>query len=508
MYLPVDWPLPDLAALRAASVPDRTALVDAETGRSWSYRELSDGPVARLAAGIRAAGVAPGDELGVLVPPGVRMAQLVHAAARAGAVFVPLAPDAPPAALEERCAVAGVKAVVCRSATVPQVEEWFDGPVFAVDGSRTGDEPALQGSSAEGSPAHAWRPDEAHWLVFTSGTLGDAKAVVLTARNLVASATASAFRLGVSPDDRWLACLPMHHVGGMAPLVRSALYGTAVVVQSGFDAGETAAVMATHDVTAVSLVPTMLTRLLDGGWSPPSTLRFVLLGGAPASVELIGRCAEAGVPVCPTYGATETASQVATARPREAVTHPGTVGRPLRGIEVQVSHGDSRSGASDGPGELVVAGPVVAAGYHGDDGSTARRFDDGVFRTRDRGILDAEGRVWVLGRLDDAILTGGETVHPADVEAAIRSHPAVDDVAVVGLADEEWGEVVAALVVGGRSAAVDASTLADHCRARLEPHEVPAIVLVTDELPRTDSGTVDRAAARERIRAARGPDDL
>ncbi len=497
-----DWPTADLVAVRAESAPDATALVDAGSGRAWSYRELSTGPVAALAAGLLAADLAPGDHVGVVAEPGVGLAQLVHAAARAGVVLVPLSPDAPAGVLAERAAVADVDLLVVDAATEATARDAFDGPVHSIDELDRG--PADGPIAGEADP-YAWARDDVQWLVFTSGTTGGPKAVALTAGNLVASAAASAERLGVEPDDRWLAPLPMHHVGGLAPLSRSALYGTTAVVQGGFDAEATAEAMSARDVTGVSLVPTMLNRLLDAGWTPPASLRFVLLGGAPASPELVDRCEAAGVPVHPTYGTTETASQVATARPAEAFEHRGTVGRPLPGVEVAVV------GAEAGPlppgeaGELVVDGPTVARGYYGDAASTAAAFTDRGFRTGDRGRLDEAGRLWVAGRADAAIVTGGETVQPDDVEAALRAHPAVDAAAVVGVDDAEWGEVVAALVTGR---GLDGNALREHCRERLEPHAVPKLVVPVDELPRTASGTVDRPAVRERLAAARARDGL
>lgn len=498
MFTPVSWPAPDLLSRRAASTPDRTALIDAETERAWSYRELVDGPVAELAGGIHAAGLEPGDHLGVLVPPGIEVAQLLHAAARAGVVFVPLSPDVPETVLEQRGGAADVDALVVSEWTRDQAS-WFEGPVHSLEGLDSGD---------DSPPSHQWRRDAVQWLVFTSGTTGEPKAVQLTAGNLVASATASALRLGVEADDRWLACLPMHHVGGLAPLVRSALYGTTAVVQSGFDVDRTAEIIAGQRISGVSLVPTMLTRLLDAGWTPPESLRFVLLGGAPADRELIERCEAADVPVHPTYGATETASQVATARPEEAFERPGTVGRPLEGIDVEVRDGTGGTAPPETVGELVVSGPVVSPGYYDAPEASADRFVGDSFATRDRGYRDDAGRLWVVGRVDDAVLTGGVTVQPEPVEAALRTHPAVEDATVVGLEDDEWGQIVAALVTTESEAPVDGAALQAHCRAQLEAPAVPKHLEVVDELPRTASGTVDRAAVRERLRAARGPGGL
>lgn len=488
-----DWPRPDPLARRAADAADQLALVDTETGREWSYRALS-GRVDELAAGLATAGLAPGDHLGVLLEPGARLAELVHAAARAGVVFVPLPPDAPERVVSHRCSAADIDLLVTDDRAAENVPPDIDSPVVELDGlTRPGADPA---------PVE-WHGDDVQWLVFTSGTTDRPRPVELTAGNLLASATASARRLGVEPDDRWLACLPMHHVGGLAPLVRAALDGTAVVVQAGFGTDATADAMATYGVTGISLVPTLLDRLLDAGWHPPESLRFVLLGGAPASAELIDRCESAGVPVCPTYGATEAASQIATATPEEAFEHRRTVGRPLGDTEVDIVDRAGRPVPVGESGELVVSGPTVSPGYYGDPSATADRFDDHGFHTRDRGYRDGVGRLWIEGRLDDAITTGGETVRAETVEAALGSHVDVSEAAVVGLDDEEWGQVVAALVATDSERRVDPTALRDHCRERLDPVAVPKLVEVVAELPRTASGTVDRAAVRSQLRAAR-----
>lgn len=508
MYLPVDWPVADLVSRRAEATPDRLAIIAAETGEAWTYRELSVGPVAELAAGITEVRIPAGGHVGALLEPGVRLAQLRYAAARAGVVFVPLSPDAPAGVLAERCSVADIDALVCGGGTERAAIQAFDGPVYTADVAGSGGVDSLATHRAESPPSHRWDRNEVQWLVFTSGTVGEPRAVKLTAGNLLASATASAYRLGVQPDDRWLACLPMHHVGGLAPFVRSALYGTAVVVQSGFEAGAAAGIMAEYDVTGISLVPTMLRRLLDTGWTPTGSLRYVLLGGAAAPRSLIDRCRDAAIPVHPTYGMTETASQVATARPQDAFAHPGTVGRPLHGIELRV-HTDKDDPAPPGePGEVVVAGQMVSPGYYGDVEATADRFDGGSFRTRDRGYRDDAGRLWVVGRLDATIVTGGETVQPAGVETTLQAHPGVEAAVVVGLPDSEWGEVVGALVETSESAHVDESVLRDYSRERLEPAAVPKVIGFADEFPRTASGTIDRGAVRDRLQAVDRADGL
>jgi len=313
---------------------------------------------------------------------------------------------------------------------------------------------------------------EGDTVLFTSGTTGAPKAVVLTRLNHEASAIASAWNLGVAPDDRWLCVLPLHHIGGLAILLRSAMYGTTAVLHERFDAERVVAAIEAGEVSLVSLVPTMLRRMREAGLSGPGGVRAILLGGGPVPRDLLEWAAAIGLPVLQTYGMTETASQIATLRAGEAVAHHGSAGRPLPGVELAV----------DGAGEILVRGPMVSAGA---------LSADGWLHTGDRGHLDEDGFLHVEGRIDDVIVTGGENVAAVEVEQALLSHPAVADAAVAGRPDPDWGRAVTAWVV--LATHVADSELAAHCRARLAGFKVPKEFIRVDELPRNAAGKLQRA---------------
>jgi O-succinylbenzoic acid--CoA ligase len=314
-----------------------------------------------------------------------------------------------------------------------------------------------------------------HSVIHTSGTSGKPKAVTLSYGNHLWNAVGSGVRIGVSPSDRWLCCMPLHHVGGFAILVRGALYRIAVELEP-FDADAVAAAVAEHHTTIVSLVPTMLTRLLDAG-APLERLRCALLGGGPLPHAMLERALDAGVPVAPTYGLTECASQVATMSPGEARERPGSAGPPILTTELRI--GDD--------GVICVRGPSLAPGEAG---------DDGWFHTRDLGRLDEEGYLYVLGRADDTIVTGGKNVAPAEVEQALLEHPAVADAAVHGREDPEWQEAVVATVVLADATEVTEDDLREFCRERLAPHKIPKAVTFTRELPRNAQGKLERDKLR------------
>jgi O-succinylbenzoic acid--CoA ligase len=430
--------------------------------------------------------------------------QVVHAAMRVGATLVPLNARLTAAELVDRLDIADVDCLLCGAGTAERAVEAADTvdrdlPVAGLDGGTDGATDLL-GSDPEAFEVPAMTLDGIEVMPFTSGTTGRPKAVCLTAANLAASAATSAFRLGLDPGDRWHVALPMYHMGGLAPVYRSVLYGTSVLVEDtrgGFDPGRTLDVVRSNGATCTSLVPTMLRSLLDthDGDAFPDSLRFVLLGGAPASESLLEECAERGVPACPTYGMTETASGIATATPADAREHPDTVGNPLLFTEVTVVGDGGHEVARGETGELVVAGPTLTPGYYGETASTREQFCAFGFRTGDVGYRDEAGRLYVLNRLDDRIITGGENVDPGELLEVVREAPGVADAAVVGLPDEEWGERVAALLVADGE--FDRTAFDGHCRERLAGFKLPRTVRLTGEIPRTASGTVDRTAVRE-----------
>lgn len=495
----VAWQRLDPLARRAATTPDRTAVVAVDGSEEWSFRELDhrvDSAVARLHA--EGSSSVAHRRVGVLLSPQPAFVVTLYAVWRLGWTAVGLNTDLPEAELSTYVDRAGVDMLVCEPDTQPDQSVGVR-PWLSVDALTCGQ---VDSPSKHHLEQGEWEPTDTALILFTSGTTGDPKAVRLTRENLAASATASAFRLGVSPEDRWLCCLPVYHMGGLAPAVRTVLYGTTLVVQEAFETQATQKALSEYDISGVSLVPTQLTRMLDDGWSPPDSLGTVLLGGAPTPDSLVERAEGQNLPVYPTYGLTETASQVATASPQQARTHTGTVGQPLVCSDVRIID-DGEPVERGERGEIVVDGPNVTPGYLDPD-RTATAFGEWGFHTGDVGYRDEEGRLYVEGRQDDMILTGGELVAPADVREVLHSHPSVEDAAVVGLSDEEWGERVSALVVpadASEDVSQDTAQLRSYCRDRLADFKLPKSILLAETVPYTASGTIDREKVRETIRS-------
>jgi O-succinylbenzoic acid--CoA ligase len=379
--------------------------------------------------------VADGDVVATTLPPGRDFAELLHALPRLGAVLAPLDPRAP-ARVEAKLLV----------------------------------ERPLDGQEADVPLRDVVDPEATHSIVHTSGTGGEAKPVELSYANHFASAASSADHLGVDPADRWLCPLPLFHVGGLAVLLRSAINATTALIRS-----EVRESLESGEATLASLVPTMLARLREDGFTAAPALRAALLGGGPIPHGLLDWAAAAGFPAVPVYGMTETSSQVVA----------GIPGRPLRDVELRIGTGAHSAEPSACPsgdrGEILVRGPMVARGA---------LAPDGWLHTGDSGRLDQEGRLHVLGRLKELIVTGGENVAPAEVEEALLAHPAVADAGVVGLPDPDWGEAVTAFVVL-REPATEAE-LIEHSRALLAPFKVPKRVEQVAGLPRNPAGKLLR----------------
>ena len=356
------------------------------------------------------------------------------------------------------------------------------------------------------APAPAYREygmmnlDDDFAIIHTSGTSGRPKAAILTYGNIYQSAVASALRLGAIQSERWLCVLPLYHVGGLSIVSRSLFYGTAIQVMppGSFDAREVNRILSDHPITLVSLVPTMLQRLLDAkrrSWNP--RLRLILLGGEAPSAELVERCIADELPIAASYGLTETASQVATAMPDLVYRKPGTVGKPLRFMRARIVDKSGEDAAANEPGELLIKGGAVMRGYFGDADATENALRGGWLHTGDIAYRDEDGDLFILQRRADLIVSGGENIYPAEVERVLRQHPAVAQAIVFGLPDSQWGQRVAALIECRAGASASASEITDFARRHLAAYKRPRQIAFVEALPRTASGKIQRRDARQ-----------
>jgi len=499
-------------ARAATARPERTAL-ETPLG-SWSYAELLT--AARFGAGeLAERGARPGRQVAIALPPGLAFAQALHACLLLGAVAVPV----------DMRLSAAERARIARGAAV-----LVEAPL-----GLTASDQVPAGVAGTGHDL-----DATAVLMHTSGTTSSPRPVALSYGNLLWSALGSAVALGLDPHERWLCVLPVAHVGGLSILLRSAVYATTAVVHERFEADRVLHALREQQITLVSLVATTLARLLDAGLTRPPCLRCALTGGGPVPRALLERARAAGVPVSLTYGLTEACSQVTTtpvaalveegepaggraSRPpgSAAAGSPNAPGSPRAPVaSASVTGGSARrdgAAASESarPDEAVASGSVrlaeacpplfctrvrVAAGeeilVRGPTVALGGLSPDGWLHTGDLGSLD-DGWLRVTGRRADTIVSGGENVAPAEVEAVLEAHPNVLEAAVLGRPDPQWGEAVAAIVVARPGALLEDEALRAHCAARLAAYKVPKrFDLVGGPLPRTRSGKLLRRELR------------
>ncbi len=329
-------------------------------------------------------------------------------------------------------------------------------------------------------------------LLATSGTTGAPRLVRLSQGALAQAATMACRRLDISAADTWLTCLPLDHIGGTGIVLRSLVSGCQIDLVERFDAAQVSARL-TAGATIVSLVPTMLHRLIAmrGSLRWPATLRCLLIGGGPLSSDLIDRCTALGLAPSQTYGLTEAASQVCTLTPAEAATHPGTAGRALDGMTVAIRDAAGIPLSAGQDGRIWLRGGALCDGYETPDGISDPRDPDGWFPTGDVGRLDADGFLTVLGRHDEVIVSGGENIAPAEVEAALERHPAVAQAAVYARPDAEWGQVVCAALVA-RDDPVPVAELDAYLVSCLSRFKRPRRIDWVPALPTTANGKIRR----------------
>jgi o-succinylbenzoate---CoA ligase len=435
--------LDDWLAQRAQSCPERTALVTEASSVTYAELEAEATWVARRLA---AYGVRKDAVTALTMHPRREEVVLLHALMKLGAVALPLGPRLTEA---ERAAVLGAERP-------------------AVD---LNDAAELTQTEADLPLIGEHDMDDVCCRILTSGTSGEPRPVALTYGNFLFSAVGSGFNLGVDPADRWLCCLPLSHVAGLSIILRSVIYGTTAVLLDGFDVEKVARALVSGDISVVSLVPTQLIRLLEAG-ADLSRPRAILLGGGPVPEDALLTAQDRGATVVQTYGMTETCSQVTTLAPEDAGRKVGSAGRPLLTTHVRIADG-----------EILVQGPTV---------SREAVDADSWLHTGDLGYIDEDGFLYVTGRRSDVIVTGGENVMPAEVEALLLAHPAVADAAVVGRPDPEWQEAVCALVVLADGAEATEEELRAHCAGSLASYKVPKQVDFVTSLPRTPSGKLLR----------------
>lgn len=467
----------------ARRFPDHPALIC--RGEVWTYREFEE-RIQQAARRLRTRGVTTGTRVAIWAGNSPDWAVLAHAVGRAGGILLPLNTRLTDRELLYQASHADLLLPSPELAARARQALPADMPVLTFDGTHP-DLEDLWATEPDAAPvSESLDLSAPQAILFTSGTSGVPKGAVITWGNQFASADASASVLPLTPADRWIDCMPLFHVGGLNILYRCALAGAAAILHERFDAEAVNLAFDRDGGTVISLVASTLTRTLDARTTPlPPHVRAVLIGGGPVPPDLVARCPIA----LPTYGMTETSSGVTLVAPGATEADRATAGKPMAGVELQIRGDDGSVLPSGEPGTITVRGPMVINRYL-DPAATAKALKDGWLDTGDYGVLDAEGRLTVLTRRTDLIISGGENVYPAEIEANLRAHPGVGDAAVVAIPHPRWGQAPLAFVVRREPIEVDA--LSDFLAGRLARYKLPAVYRFLDALPLLSNGKVDR----------------
>jgi fatty-acyl-CoA synthase len=507
----VDVSLGSWFARRVAATPDRRAL--SFEGCTRTYAQFLD-RVDRLAAGLRAGGVCHGDRVGFLGLNQPAFFETMFAASRLGASFVPLNFRLTGPELAFIIGDAGIHTLVVddmhRSVADSVRPEVPVRRYLTADDAIAEGWESLAGVIASHGRISATEPidaDEVAVIMYTSGTTGRPKGAMLTHGNLWWNNVNAFHTLDIVQDDVTLVVAPLFHIGGLnVTTLVTWQKGGEVVLHRTFDPGACLEAISRHGVTTMFAVPAMLlfmSQRAEFGEADLTSLRMVVCGGAPVPEALIKTYNGVGIPINQGYGLTETAPLVTFLTSEFSLAKAGSAGKAPLFTEVRLVASDRGVVAEPlARGEVCVRGPNVMKGYWNQPVATAAAIDrEGWFHTGDLGYLDEDGFLYIVDRVKDMVLTGGENVYPAEVEGALFHHPAVADVAVVGVPDERWGEAVAAVVVLKEKATLTLEDLRDVAGRSLARFKLPTRLEVVEALPRNPAGKVLKFELRAQLGA-------
>ncbi|MEU7849064.1 long-chain fatty acid--CoA ligase [Micromonospora parva] len=496
-------------AKRRLKSPDQIAIIYDRSPLTYGqFADVTD----RISAVLRERGVGKGDSVAYLGENSPELLQAMFAAAQVGAVFVPINTRLAAPEIAYVLADCGARVLIHDpdfAVPVAAAVSVARTPYVIVNGDGTADRPGLAHliRAAAGFADHAETGHEdPAAIVYTSGTTGRAKGAVLTHGNLTWVALNCVVDYDVVSTDVALMISPLFHVAslgmGALPVI---LKGATMVIEKGFEPGRALAQIERYGVTMLSGVPTTYQLMADHpAWASTdlSTLTKLTCGGSAVPARILNAYEERGLSFSQGYGMTEAAPGATALPPAMTRVKQGSVGLPHFFTDVRITDAAGAVVPAGVVGEIEVAGPNVFPGYHGLAEATAEAFTaDGWFRSGDLGHLDADGYLYVTGRLKDMIISGGENIYPLEIEQLLTEVDGVTSAAVIGVPDERWGEVPWAIVTVREGASVDTATIRAHLDGRIARYKLPKNVVIVDELPRTASGKVRKADLRARFGA-------
>lgn len=501
----------DLLSARARLTPHREALTELETGSRYTYAELN-ARANRAANLMQSLGVQYGDRVAILAQNSVIYLDLFYGLAKIGAIFTPLnwrlvarelayiVNDCTPKVL-----LCGPEYVDILSAMRPEINvpHYISIEGAKIDGALVYEDYRTTASDSEPTRPEALTSETPYCILYTSGTTGRPKGAVIPHRQILFNAINTVISWGLTEKDVSPIFTPLFHAGGLFAFMTPILYvGGRIVLARSFDADETLRVILREQCTVILGVPTLFQLWHNSPVYPQadfSHVHFFISGGAPCPPALINQWREdKGVVFRQGYGLTEVGANCFSMTDDESVPKTGSVGKPIfhshmrlvddHGVDVPVGQ----------PGELLIAGPHVCLGYWNRPDATAEALIDGWFHTGDIARQDEDGFFYIMGRAKDMIISGGENIYAAEVEAVFREHECVADAALIGQPDEKWGEVglMVVLLKPGKSATAD--DLKAFCETRLARYKIPKQVIFSDSLPYSPYGKVIKAELRKR----------
>lgn len=453
--------------------------IELEDGTTLSFRELKE-KSQRFAKKIAQAGVKKGEHIGLLSTNQISFIVAIHGLSYLGAVGVLLNTRLTNEEINFQIQDAGVKLLLTadslketsKSIDVKRLYSFSEIEALTERSVVLNEELCLE---------------DVFTIIYTSGTTGFPKGVIHTYGNHWWSAIGSALNLGLDRQDKWLISLPIFHVSGLSTMIKSVIYGMPIYVMEKFDAEKVHEAIMKKGITIVSVVTVMVQRLLKqlGQESYPDTLRCLLLGGGPAPKPMLIHAKEKNVPVYQSYGMTETASQIVTLSPKDALVKIGSAGKPLFPAQLKIDKSEG-----DQVGEIIVKGPMVTSGYFNRDEANEKTFHNGWMSTGDMGYLDDEGFLFVVDRRKDLIISGGENIYPSEIESVLTGMEQISEVGVAGKPDETWGQVPVAFIVKNQE--VTEEEIYNYAKDKLANYKLPKEIHFVKELPRNASNKLVR----------------
>jgi fatty-acyl-CoA synthase len=490
------WP-----ARRARMTPQRIAIVHESTTRT--YAELAD-RVTRLAHGLRGLGVGRGDRIAYLGPNHPALGETLFATGLLGAVFVPLNTRLAVPELAYNLEDSGAETLLFAPEFAESVAAVRD-TVKVREYVTVGAEYEKLLAAADNSPLdETVGLGDVCMIQYTSGTSGRPKGVMLSHGNIAWNCYNILLDVDVSSDEVSLVSAPMFHTAALNQLfLPTVLKGGTAVLMSAFDPDCAFDLIAAHRVTWMFGVPTMFLAMAQSARWPEadlSSVRNLMCGGAPVPESLIQTYQQRGLVFLQGYGLTETSPGALFVRTADSIRKAGTAGTPCFFTDVRVVRPDGTDAPPGEVGEVVIQGPNVTSGYWQLPEATEAAFtDDGWFRSGDAAVVDDEGYVTIVDRVKDMFISGGENVYPAEIEQVLHAHPGVADCAVIGVADERWGEVGRAVVVLHEGANATGDDILGFLSGKIAKYKIPKSVVLVDALPRNATGKLLRARVRDRF---------